>query len=805
MKKPNFVLSRKNQQGQVAIFVALIFQVIFVFFALLINVGLLVHHKINLQQSTDLAAYYGAMKQAESLNAMAHVNYQLRQAWKLLTWRYRVLGTFGLQRADKVSQPTMPVTLLYGALPSKINSDADVQFPAPGACPSGINTADTPFFCIGHAGFKGWSGGGNENICRVDCSIIDSAPYQVNGVKIPQVSGTTGTSIAQTLTGVNVNLADRCKGTGPANIKVLARMILAYRQEMQVRSQTLLMLAGNLSNEAKELLDLDGNSVVKGATATLKNNLTEANNSSDDLKINFYSSLSGAQCGIDKSNPGSNHVGKKEFIKRIEFDFINFYMHDCQGSSLSNPVILNYIAGSIFQADLGGLSKGIPNTTVNAFTTQALEDELMSLISKNDHKFAVGYEKNPWCPVYFVAQATSKPRIPFLPLSEIQINAVSVAKPFGGSLGPWYGNTWDSNAATSQENLTINDVSKQTDEMLPTVHRPTSITPTLKDSRRMLLNFSRYVGDKKGVSDVSYLAEYHAALINRGPASSTLYGSSMPSENPGTGTLSPPSDSPDLSSWDNTTDMDNILSYDPLTRGTGTSSSFLRNLEISAIAPNQFDLTYYSIDPDFYNNYYKRISGLSDPSIFTKLNNASGGIGPSKAIYVRPDFGNNKDIYKRMPEFSVRNQIEIFKNTFVDSPANTQLQGPPHSFADVYPEIARRQSSLLTGWTFGSFTDFDTFPGPGMTPAPQTMSFATCSDQWQSTGLNPEYKNPTETDSKLPPTPGNCVTGGRVGYSVKLVSPSSLSATMTPQALGGVGAPAGVILNPIPVDFLNNF
>ncbi len=33
----------QNQKGQVAIFVALIFQVIFVFFAILINVGLLVH------------------------------------------------------------------------------------------------------------------------------------------------------------------------------------------------------------------------------------------------------------------------------------------------------------------------------------------------------------------------------------------------------------------------------------------------------------------------------------------------------------------------------------------------------------------------------------------------------------------------------------------------------------------------------------------------------------------------------------------------------------------------------------------
>mgnify|MGYP002623770690 FL=1 len=88
-----------EQRGQMAIFVALIFQVLFVFFAMAINVALIIHDKINLQNSVDLAAYYAASKQAELLNAMAHQNYQIRQAWKLYAWRYRVLGTTGLLAA----------------------------------------------------------------------------------------------------------------------------------------------------------------------------------------------------------------------------------------------------------------------------------------------------------------------------------------------------------------------------------------------------------------------------------------------------------------------------------------------------------------------------------------------------------------------------------------------------------------------------------------------------------------------------------------------------------------------------------
>ena len=87
-----------NQRGQIAIFIALIFQVLFVFFAMAINVGMVVHDKINLQNSVDLAAYYGAQRQAEILNQIAHINYQIRQSFKLFTWRYRVLGSLGLQQ-----------------------------------------------------------------------------------------------------------------------------------------------------------------------------------------------------------------------------------------------------------------------------------------------------------------------------------------------------------------------------------------------------------------------------------------------------------------------------------------------------------------------------------------------------------------------------------------------------------------------------------------------------------------------------------------------------------------------------------
>ena len=118
-----------------SVFIALIFQVLFVFFAMVVNIGMVVHDKINLQNAVDLGAFYGAQRQAEILNEIAHVNYQIRQDYKLLAWRYRVIGTLGRQKIGATTEadfpparsinlalddvPWNPATAYYGAPPNQ--------------------------------------------------------------------------------------------------------------------------------------------------------------------------------------------------------------------------------------------------------------------------------------------------------------------------------------------------------------------------------------------------------------------------------------------------------------------------------------------------------------------------------------------------------------------------------------------------------------------------------------------------------------------------------------------------------------
>jgi hypothetical protein len=72
----------------------------FLFLAFVVNTGMLVNAKINLQNAADLAAYAGAAVQARQLNDIGALNYEMRRAYKKFLFRYYVVGN--------VTQPSFP-------------------------------------------------------------------------------------------------------------------------------------------------------------------------------------------------------------------------------------------------------------------------------------------------------------------------------------------------------------------------------------------------------------------------------------------------------------------------------------------------------------------------------------------------------------------------------------------------------------------------------------------------------------------------------------------------------------------------
>lgn len=792
-----------NQRGQIGIFVALIFQVIFVFFAMLINVGLIVHHKINLQQSADLAAYYGAMKQAEVLNAMAHVNYQMRQAWKLLAWRYRILGTFGYTQGGSPGVGIeFPIKIQSGSNLQYNSSSENFKCPATYPNANNLTLTDVPFMCIGHAGFADWDAppSSGETQCKVSCNDLNGAQNSIGSISqvgAASILGTNiGASIQNAINTTNGTMTTNCNELAPKAMAILSSFYRSYFVETQNRKDFITMLNQNLLLGEDEILDLEGKKIITGSRNTFENNLTEANKS-----------------GLIKFETLNGTKGKTQenLLNEIKFNYLQFFILRCETAGLNAPK--NYSLLSIFE-------NGILRPALANQADQSLRQVLQDVFNNNNENFnTIGFEKNPWYQVYYGVKAVAEPKIPFLPIAKIKLHAISFAKPFGGSIGPWYLNNWHRGFKSSFDG--DQDYNKRVDKNLPRI-RVTNDTSlqTLIGSRDTFLNYSNYVGDsysnekgdglKGGLANNQIVAFYHAMLMNKFvPNENSPASKNKTVESTSMRMFKKPSDWPRFSEWSHLTKELTDPLYDPLALNNlnpnNPRNTFMRDLEISAIAPNQFDLAYYSIDPNFYQTYFKE--RLEKDNAFQNLQAATG-------ITVKAfpkDFGFNEKLAQDQSiaqNFSIRHQLQvvndIFRNKMNDilgvNPGITIQDKDSSGKSYFFTYIPKFQSSLLTGWSFNDFKDYNTFPSPSNDKTKYTMHFGTCADTWMQDNNIPQYGSPVDQDK--PTVPGNCVTGGRTGYSVKIISSEVLQSTTNLKSVGGIGKD-GSIINTVPDSFLS--
>lgn len=97
MKKQVFTfIFLKNTRGQVSIFFSTTVVVMITFIAFIVNIGMFVKAKINLQNATDAAAYAGASVQARQLTNIAYMNWEMRNVYKEWMFKYYVLGGLNL-------------------------------------------------------------------------------------------------------------------------------------------------------------------------------------------------------------------------------------------------------------------------------------------------------------------------------------------------------------------------------------------------------------------------------------------------------------------------------------------------------------------------------------------------------------------------------------------------------------------------------------------------------------------------------------------------------------------------------------
>lgn len=719
----------KNANGQVSLFIALTFQILFLFFAMVINVGLLVHHKINLQNSVDFAAYYGAMKQAENLNAIAHVNYQIRQSYKLLAWRYRAIGSSG----DFAVHPYNKITK---QLPSNLPDD-------PGATDERTkNYYDFPAFCAAYVPFKPMPE--NENTCK-DMSAHN--PSITLFKPPPVIAGFLGiTTAIQNAANQILNQAEgRCKHVGVLNFVNLARFVVAFNLDQADRMKLITQISRQMSTDIDDFYDLDGGSVLLGVEKTLKKNLTSENRNSVSFKM--YNSFANSACGRQSSD--TNTVPR--WLSKVKILPLFRYMDtNCSRSSI------DMIAKTLS-------SNSLPQYRNQFSAMLPLINEMSQYLGMRDNpedfnNLSIGVEKNPWCMGYVGVYAESTPSIPFSPMGSIKLKAKSYAKPFGGRIGPWYGTRWQQTADKSDDAV-------KTDPLLPKRFvDPNSIGDINNPAELATLaaNYSKYVGDQYGLKSKRVIGQFGKGIFELDPRwRNSASPSSLTGETPSDGSA------PDFDHWNALPKFaTNENKFDILAwSGAANMPSGMRYLELAAIVPDLFDLSYYSIEPDFYNNYYTRIRDFYLPTL-----NKGGGT----PVTVYPDIGYHAGA-QGFDNYSVKDQIRQVKDAVAGKTIlidiDTQL---------TY--LAKDWKNVLTSWVDHNLLDYSL----------DNSKFGKCSNF----PIGVDESGQTKATGDVIPTPGNCLDGGRTGYSVKLVSEDLLLHEQ--MSLGGEGGGEGRILNPPP-------
>ncbi|MEM7646382.1 MAG: pilus assembly protein TadG-related protein [Pseudomonadota bacterium] len=688
-----------------AVFVALFFQVLFVFFAMAINVGLVIHDKINLQNAVDIAAYYGAAKQAETLNQIAHINFQMRQNYKLFVWRYRVLGTVGRTGHPYANQSP------FAFNPGLDSQDAGNAQTGPLA----------PNVCVASDFWKEYKDldPAGANLCRFGQATIPNIPPQVGGAGfIPGIS-----QLGNLLLRANQQMVQNCLESGVLNWMNAARWLIHFRVDGAARKSMIRTLATGMSSP--NFNDLRNESVEQGVRNTLEFNLTNSNRAGLTNFQYFNSMAAQGQC----SDP-SFWLPEILINPVITFTDMNILPNQNNSCAIEQGIPNRQIGG---RPNIGGftnLPRGLGVASVAPLYANAFNELSQhwggepNAQGSNLHS-SIGFEKNPWCMVYSGVSATTQVRKPFSPLGAITLQARGFAKPFGGRVGPWYGIRWPQGSPTSQ----ASSRDEMVDRHLPS--REVAGGGFSGDPFDDIANHSRFPGDPLGMRSMAAIASMTGQFRNA---------------------ITPPIGGAPTLSWRTYNHLggEPILRNlkDSLARNSATGfPARQRAFEWAATAPDLFDAIYYSIEPKYFRNYFggnTTNNGARFPANLRVLDFGSGVTGGQ--ANPPPGIGSADQ-----PQVDVENTI----------------QNAVQIYEPNYPWPIRDWRNLLTSWHQAGAVDFemdDERFGRCETPVP-----------------NPNF-----------PTTGNCLKGGRTGYSVKNISRDYL--------LSGdhelSGSSSGPILNP---------
>ncbi len=444
-------MDTKKQKGQISLFFATTLFVLMSFLAFVINIGIFVKVKINLQNAVDAAAFAGASVQARQLTNISHLNFEMRNVYKEWMLKYYVLGNLNIN--DVAGNPSGDTTKFN--MQTYNNSAANVS-----------DRYNVPSGCIDFAGQ------GVTALCKN--YVIPGLP-RFKPINVGSLDQTTN-SILDTLTSEkNKDCALR------SQINFLTITLWAYNVQTSEKN-ALQTLAPEIGSEASgafprafELgLRMRSLEAHMNEPPELDGVCLQPNDSNSDFcSQSINNVIDGGRAGKERINKaffsgvrnlGGSEGDESEELRR-SFTLRELPPQPYKDESLqSTSNLLIPQTSSTFQdkyyVDLKLMTLNLA-TFYTIFTS--LKDDITFQGSTIDTEAAcastktglpipgypLGFVKNPNVLTYYAVEGKAKFIGMFNPFDDdggIMISAYAAAKPFGGRVGPMLFDMSDSSA-----------------------------------------------------------------------------------------------------------------------------------------------------------------------------------------------------------------------------------------------------------------------------------------------------------------------------------------------------------------------
>lgn len=399
------------------------------FFCFVVNVGMLVNAKINLQNAADLAAYAGAAVQARQLNTISYLNYEMRRQYKKFLFRYYVMGN--------MAQANFPTSTSGNSTTSSPYTWTPNLHPPAGAT---VANYQVPTVCVIF--------NSKDNFCQVGAQKSIPIPA---GVSFDAISDALNYQTTQLETARQLS----CLAIGNANLLILQLWLF------QTSPNTPVSLSGDPDTK-KMLTMVDGLTHGLGLIPRellLKNRILTIKNAYLNQAPVVGVNLSAAQGYSNSADPHKYERTVQAFMTAYntlgDHTFGgNLTMDELQSADqlewVQTPGSLNKDAGITTNFDTFAtffLPTGVsPSATNISLGNQTLG----SNPSQNDcqpvlvpqtlgGQLTVGFAKDPTIETYYAIRLQAQAQLLFNPWgggNGLRLTAYSAAKPFGSRIGP---------------------------------------------------------------------------------------------------------------------------------------------------------------------------------------------------------------------------------------------------------------------------------------------------------------------------------------------------------------------------------